>query len=251
MSVRVSGPLTIPVPRRDQASWVISAVLCVVTTCFFLGLSTRFWHWFVIPTVIGAVLIGRDGVEWLRGRYDVFDPVGLIGLYGLHYFLLAPFLNVFWDFWWHYRFNPLDWRPWLGWMALINIIGLIGYRVTRAKSMQYFKGPKKLWQINDGKFWKVMPIFLGGTALLQLWVYRTFGGISSYVFAYEDSLGVWGNPWGGHGWKFTISESFPVLSAISCSTQFSKLSSSGTEMKVILSRPDLAAFPSRYPSMTA
>lgn len=200
--------------RQDHASWIVSIIVCVVTTCFFVGLSTQFWHWFVIPTAIGAILIARDGVEWLRGRLDVFDPVGLIGLYGLHYFLFAPFLHVLWDFWWNYRFTPLDWRPWLGGLALLNILGLIGYRVVRMETTRRLALPRKRWRLNERKFWIVMPVLLAATALLQFWVYRDFGGMANYVHSYEDSLGVWGNPFPGQGWKFTLSESFPILSAI-------------------------------------
>lgn len=216
MNARAAQTLDYPATLKpDHASWVVSIVLCVVTTCLFVGLSTSLWHWFVIPTAIGAILIARDGVEWLRGRLDVFDPVGLIGLYGLHYFLLAPLLHVTLDFWWNYRFNPLDWRPWLGWMALLNIVGLIGYRVARSQAVRRIALPRKLWRLNERKFWRVMPVLLVLTALVQLYVYKGYGGVSSYVQAYEDSFGNWENPFGGQGWKFTISESFPILSVIS------------------------------------
>jgi len=174
----------------------------------------QFWHWFVIPTAIGAILIVRDGVEWLRGRVDVFDPVGLIGLFGLHYFLLAPFLHVWWDFWWEYRFNPLEWRPWLGRMAILNLIGLIGYRFAMQMAHNHAPLPRKSWQLNWKRFSVVMPIALVGSALLQSWIYLDQGGLFGYIQTYEESLGTWSKAFQGRGWQFVLAESFPILSAL-------------------------------------
>lgn len=197
------------------SNWIFSCIVCVVTACFFLGLSTRFWHWFIVPVVLGGIIIGRDGIAWLRGQLDVFDPVGLIGLFGLHYFLLAPLLHVGWDFWWDYRFNPFEWRPWLGYMALLNLAGLIGYRFVRTGVLKSIGPPRTFWRLDERRAKIVLPVALLLTGLMQVVVYINFGGLASYIHTYEDSLGVWGNAFIGYGWQFTISESFPILSALS------------------------------------
>ena len=62
---------------------------------------------------------------------DVFDPIGILGLFGVQLFLLAPLLHVSWDYWLDEVIPPRDWRPWLGGMAALNFVGLLAYRATR------------------------------------------------------------------------------------------------------------------------
>ena len=46
-----------------------------------------------------GVIITLDMVDWFRGRFNVFDPVGLLGVFGFHFFFMAPLLHVVWDWW--------------------------------------------------------------------------------------------------------------------------------------------------------
>src|ERR1700729_3110455 len=61
------------------ASFVIVAVAVVCALS-----SSRFQHWFLIPVSLCGILIGIDAVEWLRGRVDLYDPAGIVGLLGVH-----------------------------------------------------------------------------------------------------------------------------------------------------------------------
>ena len=53
----------------------------------------------VLPLVGCGTVIGADASRWLRGDLELFSPRGLSGVFGFHFFLLVPLLNVYWDEW--------------------------------------------------------------------------------------------------------------------------------------------------------
>ena len=65
----------------------------------FAAFSPQCAHWFLIPLVFCGTLTSMDALEWLRGRLDLMDPIGLMGVVGFHFFFLAPLLHVAWDYW--------------------------------------------------------------------------------------------------------------------------------------------------------
>lgn len=200
--------------RRDSAasclpwsSWLISAYICIVVWIGFLISSEQMLHWFVIPVLACGVVIGVDAVNWLRGRLDIFDPIGIVGLLGFHFFFLAPMLHVHWDLWMRFITPPDDWRPWLGGMALLNFGGLLIYRLSRMVVRQWFLRRLVLreWILRKRTFFPVLLIALIFTCLLQFWVYARTGGFMGYL----HSLGT--GEFIGMGWIFMMSESFPIL----------------------------------------
>ena len=203
------------VPAVDGSAWILSAIISVAITALFVGFSQDHWHHYVLPVMLGGIVIGRDTIDWLRGRVDVLDPVGMLGVYGLYYFLMTPLLHVLWDFWWGYRFNPLDWRPWLGYMAWLNLLGLLLYRATRIAMLRNNRPLKTEWRLHPQRFWIVVGTLMTISAAMQAYVYIAYGGVSGFVYAYVDNIGggTTNNPFLGRGWQFTISESFPMLSA--------------------------------------
>ena len=198
-----------PILSRERAtSVVLSALLCTVVVIGFLILSGQFWHWFIIPVLLCGIVIGIDAVDWLRGRLNILDPVGLLGLLGLHVFFLAPLLHVYWGFWMRYVTPPPDWRGWLGGMAVLNFCGLNIYRLCRDCPLGRVGGTTKRISGQIGpRFPFVLGLAMAVSALLQAWVYQQYGGLSGYVATYEARL--WA--FRGMGWLFTISESFPIL----------------------------------------
>lgn len=123
-------------------SLLISLSFCTLTVCGFLIASAPMAHWFVVPVWLCGVLIGRDAVDWFRGRVSLFDPAGIIGLIGVHFLFLAPLLHVAWDSWMLYVEPPPDWRPWLGGMAVVNAAGLLLYRAAREKGRRTRPAPR-------------------------------------------------------------------------------------------------------------
>jgi len=136
-------------------SGVFGFVVSLCVLCGFLLVDERLMHWFVLPVLCCGVLIGRDAVDWLRGRLDVYDPVGLLGLLGFHFFFLAPLLHVHWDLWMDYVTPPLDWRPWLGAMASLNLFGLLAYRFAQGwttRRLGTFAVASSGWELNHHRF---------------------------------------------------------------------------------------------------
>ncbi len=214
----MSNPLpTLNVSKKFQvelttSSFLRSFALCLIILMNFLFFSEEeFWHWFVIPVLLCGTLIGVDVVDWLRGRLNIFSPVSILGILGLHFFFLAPLLHVYWDYWPLYLTSaPNDWRDWLGGMAVLNFLGLMIYRFTRNRFSLFPKKSfkKTVWEINNRSFPVVLGVALFVSAIIQINVYAQFGGIWGYIQAYEELRG---NAFEGMGWIFMISERFPIL----------------------------------------
>lgn len=191
------------------SSLVMSAYLCLLVVLALQFVAPNYQHWFVIPVAACGALIGADAIDWLRGRLNLFDPVGIIGLLGVHFFFLAPLLHVGWGYWMRYISPPPDWRPWLGYMAMLNLGGLLIYRATRGGTWSAARTPRRrtVWRLNRRLFPFILACGLLLTLALQLWVYRRYGGVLGYIRSYEAREGAFT----GMGWLFMLSESFPIL----------------------------------------
>jgi hypothetical protein len=201
-----------------KRSSFISFFLTLLILTEFLPRSEQYWHWFVIPVTLSGILIGIDAVDWFRGRLEIFDPVGIIGLLGFHFFFLAPLLHVRWDVWLEPWYTPPpDWRPWLGYMAILNFMGLCIYRLSRSFGNTPAKHQSKrkiIWTVNQKRFLPVLTIFLLLSATLQLLTYQKFGGVMSYINAATStspSTDADSIQFQGMGMIFIVSESFPIL----------------------------------------
>jgi len=201
-----------------MASPAISFLLCTSTVCGFLVACERIAHWFLIPVLLCGVLIGIDAVDWFRGRLDLFDPAGIIGLLGVHFFFLAPLLHVTWDSWMRYIDPPPDWRDWLGGMAVVNAAGLVLYQCARRRAAVWGQHPMKeaFWQLNRNRLLWAAGCALMLSGALQIWIYAQQGGIIGYIEQFsratldpESSSG-----FKDMGWIFMVSESFPILGMV-------------------------------------
>ncbi len=103
--------------RFDALTTILAWAICSVAVIWALCESTACSHWFIIPVFFSGVIITLDMVDWFRGRFNVFDPVGLLGVFGFHFFFMAPLLHVVWDWWMTDRtIRIADLRPgWDGW----------------------------------------------------------------------------------------------------------------------------------------
>ncbi|WP_208346090.1 hypothetical protein [Aetokthonos hydrillicola] len=193
-------------------SAIISVFVCCLIVLWCLQTSNQFEHWFLIPITLSGIVIGIDTVNWFRGRLNIFDPVGIIGILGFHFFFLAPIFHVSWDSWlepW-YQYPP-DWRPWLGGMAILNLLGLFVYRFCRnllVKKPNNQSG-QNLWLIEPKRFRWIVSFAMMLSAVLQLKVYQEFGGIMSYIASATDVEEL--TKFEGMGVVFLFSESFPIL----------------------------------------
>jgi len=208
---------SVPSGASCLRDWIVSLSLCCAITGAFLAVDQRCFHWFAIPVLACGIIIGADVVSWVRGRVDLLDPAGIIGLLGFHFFFLAPFLHVVWDWWMAYVTPPREWRDWLGGMALLNLLGLLAYRCFRTVNLTrggVAKQPAATWRFKRTRLAGILLAVLLASALLQIRVYSDFGGISGYINAYMEGERHYGSPYSafvGKGWIFTFSEAFPIV----------------------------------------
>lgn len=198
--------LQFPSVLKDASSLVFSFYLCAATALLFVLLSSeQFFHWFIIPITVCGVIIGIDAIDWARGRLQVFDPVGLIGLFGLYFFFIGPILHVVFDYQLAFLAPIDDWRPWLGGMAVLNSLGLLVYRLTRGWIKPYV-APKQQREWKPVSQLLVIALLWGliATGGLQVLSFQNFGGLEGFANASYSDLRGWGV-------VFTLSESFPVL----------------------------------------
>lgn len=199
-------------PGSGAPSWLIALVASGILSAAGLVLVDRLAHWFVVPVLACGVIIGRDAVDWMRRRVDLLDPVGVIGLLGVHLFFLAPLLHVALDVWMPYVEPPADWRTWLGWMAVVNAVGLLAYQLTRALGHRWGsrRRPAVAWLVSPRRCLPVLGLALLGTLAAQALAYRLHGGFLGYVEA-----AVANDPsFEGMGWLFMISERFPIVALL-------------------------------------
>jgi hypothetical protein len=195
----------------DLMSVMLSILMSVGILLPFVALVPACRHWFIGPVLVCGILIGIDFVDWLRGRMNLLDPVGILGVLGFHAFFLAPLIHVSLDLWMAWVHPPPDWREWLGKMGLVNVAGLAAYLVAcRLPVMSGARRPMGLWRIHH-RAWVVLAGALVLTAALQAYVYAHFGGIRGYIELFEKETGTGKSSFTGWGWLFNISESFPRL----------------------------------------
>jgi hypothetical protein len=214
-----------------MTSLAISFWLCTLTACGFLLASAQTAHWFIIPVLFCGVLIGCDAIDWFRGRLSLFDPAGIIGLVGVHFFFLAPLLHVTWDSWMLYINPPPDWRDWLGGMAVVNTAGLVLYQCARRRAAVWGQHTMKeaFWQLNRNRLLWAAGCALTLSGALQIWIYAQQGGIIGYIEQFSRSIGdPEPPPFKDMGWIFMVSESFPILGMVCFAVSVGRLRTART-----------------------
>lgn len=220
-----------------MTSLAISFLLCTSTVCGFLVACERIAHWFIIPVLLCGVLIGIDAVDWFRGRLDLLDPAGIIGLLGVHFFFLAPLLHVTWDSWMRYVNPPPDWRDWLGGMAVVNTAGLVLYQCARRRAAVWGQHTMKeaFWQLNRNRLLWAAGCALMLSGALQIWIYAQQGGIIGYIEQFSRSIGNAELPlFKDMGWIFMVSESFPILGMVCFAVSVGRLRTARTWLVITL-----------------
>jgi hypothetical protein len=191
--------------------WAPLAVCSIVAAaCAFA--SPSFQHPFLIPVILCGGWIGVEAVHWFTGKRDVFDPLAVVAVMGLHLFFVAPLLHVGIDYWLPYVTPPTDWRTWLEYGAWLNLAGLILFGVTlQLLTASVPSQPcRTTWRIVPGRLFLVSGVALVVAALLQASVYARFGGIGGYIQAFSDAS----DEFTGMGFVFMFSESAPMVALI-------------------------------------
>ena len=166
-------------------------------------------HWFVVPVVLCGTLMTADALPWVRGKRDLFDPVSILSVLGIHFFFVAPLLHVYWDYWMPQVVPPPDWRPWIGSMAAVNVVGLCLYRfIVAARDSRRQEILCKVWRVDRLRFITIGSLLVIFTSALQVWVYAINGGLAGYMSAVTNDGA---EAFAGMGWLFVVSESAPII----------------------------------------
>ncbi|MDG4764770.1 hypothetical protein O7632_11735 [Solwaraspora sp. WMMD406] len=181
--------------------------LIPATSTVLAAVDPRLRHWFLIPVTVCGVLIGVDAVEWLRRRRDVFDPQAILGLFGVHFYYVAPVLHVLLDYWPALLYpSASGWRPALGAMALVNMAGLAVYRLVVSL-------PRRGHRVARPARWSPARFHAAAGAAVMIGVAAfaievlLLGGPSGFLSAMTQDR----SALTGMGWLLLISESFPLL----------------------------------------
>ena len=199
------------VAARFAASTFVAAVIA-----YSLALADPdLLHWFLVPLVACGGLVGMDAIGWATGEIDLFDPVGLVAVLGVHFFFLAPLIQIITDTKLLYVIDqPADYRPWLGLMACVNFVGLLCYRFALA----IFKGKRRklrtVWTLRSSRFLPILGTAILAAAAAEGYVLARFGGIGGLVYSFTEDP----NKFNNTGWIFMISESLPILLMIGVTT---------------------------------
>lgn len=200
------------VPLSSAAIFAMAGCVCVGALAVLAHDAPDLHHWFVVPVSFCGVLCMAEAIDWLRGEMDRFDPRGLIGLLGFHFFFLAPLLHIRWGHCMSEVAAPADWREWLGNMAMLNAVGLVIYRLCVGGRVMPAEAPAHpTWSLNERAFFGLLAIALPATAALQAMVYASYGGIAGYIEAATDLSDNPRNTMPGMGPLFMFTETFPIL----------------------------------------
>lgn len=199
-------------------SFLISSIFSIFLTICFLLNSVDIFSFFYLVCFINGVLIFTDGVDYLRGRIDTFDPVGVIGVLGYFLFFISPVLQKSWDYW---PFVP-DLSNENGWMlfwAISNFIGILIYQFFSRYKFKIYEKSINGYIFNINRFKVLMPLALAFSFFMQIYIYSKFGGVGGFVETFtsrqNDGLVKAGeDPFEGMGLPMLIAESFKILIAI-------------------------------------
>lgn len=196
---------------RFAASTFVAAVIA-----YSLALAdTDLLHWFLVPLVACGGLVGMDVIGWATGEIDLFDPVGLVAVLGVHFFFLAPLIQIITDTKLLYVTDqPADYRPWLGLMACVNFVGLLCYRFALALSARKRHKLRAVWTLKNSRFLPILGTAILTAAAAEVYVLARFGGIAGLVYSFTEDPYKFNNT----GWIFMISESLPILLMIGVTT---------------------------------
>jgi hypothetical protein len=179
-----------------------------VTAALLVLLVAELRHWFVLPVVLCGALIAPDAVDWTRKRLDAFDPQAVVGLFGVHFFFLAPLLHVTLDYWPRYVPQSADWRNALGQMALLNVLGLLLYRAVVAHRQRDWR--RAPLAIDVGRLLALGTFIFLLSIVGFIWVVLRFGGLAGYFSSLADNR----QELAGQGLVLLAAGQFPLIAFV-------------------------------------
>jgi hypothetical protein len=192
--------------KTTSGEWLLASALCL----FGLGAASVFYqdlvHWFAVPVFLCGVLMMTDAIAWARGKLDLFDAAGILGVAGTHFFFIAPLLQIALDFRTRYVSDlPEDYRPWLGGMAVLNFLGLLLYRRLRTQSFTG-RASVRTYSLDYWRFSLLTMFTVTVCLLLQASLVQRFGGVAGFLDTVSSRQGM-----EGLGMIFMFTETVPIV----------------------------------------
>jgi hypothetical protein len=208
---------------------MLTALLaCFLSIAIAAGLAMNQLHH--IPTIALILFVINGSIciyytlLWLSARIDVFDPLGLFGMFGVIYYLISPIGQIGADYW---PFIPsLSGRgDWFNLWAALNTAGLLIFAGIIGRPTRMPRPLKREWVIDYRVFRIAALIALLVTFGFQLYIFSKFGGVSGFVQAFserqEQHLGrTERDPFEDMGFPLVIAESFKYVFAMCCIIYF-------------------------------
>ena len=209
-------------PSSGWSPMFIGIGVCIGVLGVFMTADPACRHWFVAPVLLCGCLISRDAFDWLLGKRDLLDPVGIVGAFGLYFFFLTPLLHVTTGYWMLYVTPPDDWRPWLGLAAMLNCVGIMFYHTIVRRGGRPKPHIGSVWLLREGRFWIVLAFAAIISLVAEAYITVSFGGFSGQLDSYMRSLSSHKDLLANMGWIVALSESFPVLMMLGILVQLRK-----------------------------
>lgn len=202
---------TVSYPQKvDFWDIIFSILLNGLIILLFCLVSPGLLHWFLIPVFLCGCIIGVDAIGWFRRKVDLFDPKGIVGLFGVQFFLVDPLLAAVSELTLVDAPNPPDWKLWIGKLYIWLLFGLIIYQIAQKVS---FRKPSRseffYWSLVPGRSILVLVLMLFFTLSAHLFFMVRLGGIGGFLT--RATYGTSGADVVGLGPVMVFGRSFPLL----------------------------------------
>jgi len=198
-------------PRVNGLELAVSMLVSFAVIFLFCLIDSRNFDWFLIPLFLSGVLCAADAIPWIRGTIDPFDPVGLIGFLGLHFFLVAPLLLASSGPTFRVEDTVVpESRYWLGLMAWLNLGGLVLYKFG-SHLAESAKGtfPRSTWGLGGRRARIAVAVALAACVVSQIIYFVGSGGFATYIN--ERVHGALGDSPTGYGPLMVLGQYVPIL----------------------------------------
>lgn len=196
--------------RTDLWDIIFSFLLNGLIVLLFCFVSPGLLHWCLIPVFLSGCVIGVDAISWFRKKMDLFDPKGILGLFGIQFFLVDPLLAASAQRDLVDAPSPPDWRLWIGKLYLLLLVGLIIYQfIQRLSFRKSSRAERFYWRLDAGKAAIALPLVLSITLAAHLFFMVRLGGIQAFLM--RATYGAAGADVVGLGPVMVFGRSFPLL----------------------------------------
>jgi hypothetical protein len=201
----------------------IIVFMVVVLTALWIGNGPEGVNWPAVPAIVAiSALLSWPIGDWLSKRRDTFDPICLLALFGVHFFLLGPQYQLANNYFPYLNWNPTlqKWSSvWFYSQAAFLFIALLS---AHAK----FRSPVQEAAITPALSTSTLPAsnnyafaLVAITFCVKVLTFLYFGGVSGVLNAYETRLThgvIENNPFAGLGPLVLVGDMFPIALGLYC-----------------------------------